>query len=170
MAAVSFPAPSCNGTASSLATTLVSSTQVTAQVPASDIAAARVRQYHGSQPLQRRLQRPHLHGLRQSPAHSASLSLSTVTAGGAAFSLTVNGSGFVFGATVQWNGSSLATTFVSSTQLTAQVPASDIAAVGSANVTVLNPGSAASNALTFTVSAASIAPTGPTGRAECSLL
>ena len=35
--------------------------------------------------------------------------------------LTVNGSGFVSSATVQWNGSPLATTFVSATQLTAQV-------------------------------------------------
>ncbi len=53
---------------------------------------------------------------------------------------------------MQWNGSPLATAFVSATQLTAQVPASAIAAAGSASVTVLNPGSAASGALTFTVS------------------
>jgi uncharacterized protein (TIGR03437 family) len=75
-------------------------------------------------------------------------------AGSPAFTITVNGSGFVSGATVQWNASPLTTGFVNSTQLTAQVPASDIAAAGSASVTVLNPGSAASNALTFSISAA----------------
>src|SRR6185295_629608 len=45
------------------------------------------------------------------------------------------------------------TTFVSSTQLTAAIPASDIATVGTANVTVVNPapGGGTSNALTFTI-------------------
>src|SRR6185295_10089018 len=45
------------------------------------------------------------------------------------------------------------TTFVSSTQLTAAIPASDIANVGTASVTVVNPapGGGTSNALTFTI-------------------
>jgi uncharacterized protein (TIGR03437 family) len=86
-----------------------------------------------------------------------SLSPASVLADGLAFSLSVNGSGFVSGAIVQWNGSTLATTFVSATQLTAQVPGPNTAAAGSAKVTVLNPASAASNALTFTISAPSAA-------------
>jgi hypothetical protein len=56
------------------------------------------------------------------------------------FTLTVNGTGFVFGATVNWNGTALATNFVSQAQLTATVPASDIANPGTATVTVTNPG------------------------------
>jgi uncharacterized protein (TIGR03437 family) len=140
---------------SSLATTLVSSTQVTAQVPASDIAAVGSANITVLNPYSAASNALTFTVSAKAPT-LGSLSLSTATAGGAAFSLSVNGSGFAFGATVQWNGSSLVTTFVSSTQLTAQVPASDIAAVGSANVTVLNPASAASNALTFTVSAASV--------------
>ena len=62
----------------------------------------------------------------------SSISPSSSTAGGAAFTLTVNGSSFVNGATVRWNGADRTTTFVSATQLTAAIPASDIAATGTA--------------------------------------
>lgn len=60
-------------------------------------------------------------------------------AGGVAFTLTVNGTSFFRGATVQWNGSARATWFVSSTQLQATITAPDIATSGTANVTVVNP-------------------------------
>ncbi len=59
------------------------------------------------------------------------------TAGGPAFSLTVNGSGFASGAVVDWNGSPLSTTYVSSTQVTASVPADLITKAGTAAVTVV---------------------------------
>ena len=59
--------------------------------------------------------------------------------GGPDFTLTVNGTGFVSGAVVDWNGSSLTTQFVSSGQLTATVPAADVAAPRTASVTVVNP-------------------------------
>ncbi|MGD0696242.1 MAG: FG-GAP-like repeat-containing protein [Terriglobia bacterium] len=73
--------------------------------------------------------------------------------GGPDFTLTVNGTGFVSGANVKWNGAALATTLVSSSQLTAAVPASDIATAGTASVSVLNggPGGAASNVVFFPV-------------------
>jgi probable HAF family extracellular repeat protein len=80
-----------------------------------------------------------------------SLNPSAATVGGSTFTLTVNGSSFASGATVQWNGSPLTTTFVSATQLTATVPGSLIANTGTASVTVVNPGSTASNALTFNI-------------------
>lgn len=74
------------------------------------------------------------------------------TPGGPEFELTVNGTGFASGATVDWNGAPLTTSFVSNSQLTAVVPASDIAAAGTASVTVMNPGtSVASNAVPFAV-------------------
>src|SRR5215470_4606498 len=69
-----------------------------------------------------------------------SISPASATAGQAAFTLTVNGSNFVSGATVQWNRSARATTFVSSTQVTAAISASDLFAPGFASVSVLNPG------------------------------
>jgi dienelactone hydrolase len=60
--------------------------------------------------------------------------------GGKGFTLTVNGTGFVSGSTVNWNGSALATTFVSGSQVTATVPASNIGKRGTASVTVSSPG------------------------------
>lgn len=60
--------------------------------------------------------------------------------GGPAFTLTVNGTGFVSGATVNWNGTARTTAFVSSSQLTAAIPASDIVTPTTASVTVMNPG------------------------------
>jgi len=75
------------------------------------------------------------------------------THGGKAFTLTVNGSKFVSGAVVEWNGASHAATFVNSGELTVKIPASDIATAGTAQVTVKNPapGGGTSNALTFTI-------------------
>src|SRR5579859_948185 len=71
--------------------------------------------------------------------------------GSAGFTLTVNGCTFVSGATVKWNGTALATTFVSSIQLTAAVPASDVATAGTASVTVSNPGGPASSPMFFEI-------------------
>jgi len=59
--------------------------------------------------------------------------------GGPDFTLIVNGTGFVNGATVNWNGTALVTTFVNQGQLTSTVPAADIATAGTASVTVTNP-------------------------------
>ena len=83
----------------------------------------------------------------------AMLSPTTATAGGAGFTLTLTGTNFVAGTIVEWNGVALATTVVSGTQLTAVVPAIDIAAGGTAALTVLNPapGGGASAAITFTI-------------------
>ena len=63
----------------------------------------------------------------------------TATAGTPAFTLTTNGSNFGNGATVLWNGSTLPTTWVSASQLTASVPAGDLTAVGIMPITVVNP-------------------------------
>ena len=81
-----------------------------------------------------------------------SLLPNSATAGGTAFTLTVNGSGFVSGSVVQWNGTARTTTFVSNTRLTAPIPASDIITAGNAQVTVVNPaGGGSSNSLTFMI-------------------
>jgi uncharacterized protein (TIGR03437 family) len=65
-------------------------------------------------------------------------------------SLQVNGSGFATGAVVEWNGSSLATTFISATQLTASVPSTLYQSPGTATVTVVSGGTM-SNSGTFTI-------------------
>jgi hypothetical protein len=55
------------------------------------------------------------------------------------YTLTVIGEGFVAGSTVYWNGTALATSLVSSSQLTATVPAASLAIPSSATITVLSP-------------------------------
>jgi RHS repeat-associated protein len=85
----------------------------------------------------------------------SSISPTTATPGAAAFALTVNGTNFIPGSVVSWNGANLTTTFVSATQLTAQVPATLIAAAGTAQVLVFNPspGGGTSSLQTFTIQA-----------------
>ncbi len=69
----------------------------------------------------------------------ALLNPSSAIAGGAAFTLTVNGTNFDPAAVVQFNGTSRTTTFISSTQLQAAIAVSDIASPGVATITVANP-------------------------------
>jgi hypothetical protein len=71
--------------------------------------------------------------------------------GCAAFTVTVNGTGFVSGAVVEWNNSPRTTTFHSSAQVSAAILASDVAAAGTASVTVVNPGGKTSNGVFFPV-------------------
>jgi hypothetical protein len=83
------------------------------------------------------------------PAHTA--------AGGSAFSLTVNGAGFVPTSAVFWGGAALVTQYVNATQLTASVPASAIATAGTSSVSVQTgaPGGGSSGALQFELDSAS---------------
>jgi uncharacterized protein (TIGR03437 family) len=87
-----------------------------------------------------------------------SFSPGSATAGAQGFNLTVNGGGFLSGAVVQWNGTSLPSTFISSAQLVASVPSTLIAAAGSATIGVINPGGGLSNVLPFSVAAAGTLP------------
>ena len=64
---------------------------------------------------------------RRSPRTSCR---SSVIAGDPDFTLTVNGSGFVYGSVVRWNGADRPTTLISASQLKAAIPASDIAVGG----------------------------------------
>jgi hypothetical protein len=83
----------------------------------------------------------------------ASLAPATAVAGSGSFALTVNGTGFVNGAEVLFNGAILPTTLVSPTQLTVTVPASAVATAGTYAVRVTNPapGGGTSTNATFTV-------------------
>jgi len=84
---------------------------------------------------------------------TTSISPSSKTYGDAAFTMTINGTNFVSTSVVRFNGSNRPTTFVSSTQLTASIPASDMTVMGSFPITVFNPTpeGGTSNAQTFTV-------------------
>lgn len=72
------------------------------------------------------------------------VSPSSATVGTQGFTLTANGSGFVAGAIILWNGTKLNTTLISSIQLTAPVPASLLATPGTVQIAVQIPGSAQS--------------------------
>ncbi len=82
-----------------------------------------------------------------------SLSPLSTCAGGPALTLTLGGSNFMGASVVRWNGADLATTFGSSTQLTATVTASAIAATGAVQIAVFNPppGGGLSGPLDFAV-------------------
>ncbi|MCR5886727.1 choice-of-anchor D domain-containing protein [Hymenobacter sp. J193] len=82
-----------------------------------------------------------------------SLEPNTKVAGSAAFSLVVNGTGFVSGAIVTFNGVEYTPTINSGTKLTVTIPATAIATVGSYAVTVTTggPGGGKSLPATFTV-------------------
>jgi len=88
------------------------------------------------------------------------ISPTSATAGGSSLTLTASGSNFTSGSVVQWNGSSIATTVVSSTQLQASVASSRIAGAGTATVKVYTSGrfGGTSNGLTFTTNPAPAAP------------
>lgn len=63
----------------------------------------------------------------------------SVTAGDPSFTLTVTGSDFSTNSIIRWNGSDRTTNFVSSTELQANIPSSDITTAGSVAVTVFTP-------------------------------
>jgi predicted outer membrane repeat protein len=69
------------------------------------------------------------------------------------FTFALNGSNFTSQSAVLWNGSPLATTYVSSKLLEATVPASDLSALVTASIVVTNPapGGGASKGLAFQV-------------------
>jgi hypothetical protein len=131
-------------------TTFVSATQLTATILAADIASI-----SGSSVMTPRTAKITVFTPAPGGGISSALSftvtpvnpvprLSTLAPrsgqqGGPAFTLTVTGTNFVPASVVQWNGSSRTTTFVSATQLTASIPASDLVTAGAAHVTVFTP-------------------------------
>lgn len=86
----------------------------------------------------------------------ASMSPVSVVTGCGAMTLTVNGANFLSGSlatVVRWNSTALTTTYVSSTQVTAAVPASLTASAGTVNISVVTTGGITPN-LPFTVNQA----------------
>jgi len=90
------------------------------------------------------------------PFVSQPLIPASVSPGSPGFTLRVSGSEFAPGAQVYWNGSLRPTTFVSSSQLHAIIPASDLATESTAAVTVVNPapGGGTSNVIYFPIGTA----------------
>jgi len=94
------------------------------------------------------------------PAPSlSSISPTSANAGAATLTLTVNGTNFINGTAIKWNTTTLTTTFVSATQLTASVSSTLLASAGTASVTAFTPtpGGGVTSAATFTINAVSTA-------------
>jgi hypothetical protein len=91
----------------------------------------------------------------------SSMSPAFASAGGGQFSLTITGSGFVSNSTAFWGTTALSTQYTSSTVLTAQVPATDLASAGITPITVKSPapGGGTSNILQFEVDSATAGST-----------
>jgi trimeric autotransporter adhesin len=91
-------------------------------------------------------------GVANATGSISTLSPNSATAGATNFYMTVTGTGFVPGAIAKWNGADRTTYVVDSTHLSVAIPRSDVAASGTATVTVLNPGATSpTSALTFTI-------------------
>jgi hypothetical protein len=142
-----------NGVA--LTTTYKSATKLTASVPVADIAAAGTDSVKVVLPTGGAS--ASLAFLVKAKAGATptltSLSPDSTAAGGAAFTITATGTKFVSGATIDWNGTALTTTYVSATKLTATVPATDIATAGTASVTVVLPMGGTSAVVSFKIQA-----------------
>lgn len=132
-----------------LSTTYISSKQLVATVPATELqfpGVATVRALQGT-------------GTNQQATASLSITISNVAptltsmtpqhalVGGAAVTLTVVGTNFNSSSVVNWNTTALVTTLVSSTQLSAVVPSTLIAAAGTEKVTVDNLGTGGGSSL-----------------------
>ena len=87
----------------------------------------------------------------QAPQISARMDPDWVKAGLNGFKLNVRGFGFVQGAKLHWNGTERPTSFGDDSNVTATIPAEDIANPGSAMVSVVNPDGLASNVVVFPV-------------------
>src|SRR2546429_2755210 len=123
-------------------TTFVSTTQLQAQILASDIAATGTAAVTVFNPTPGG-------GTSSSVTFTitatnpvptlTSISPNSTSVGGGTFTLTTTGTNFAITSVVRWNGTNRTTTFVSSTQLQAQILANDIIATGTATVTVFSP-------------------------------
>ena len=141
-----------NGTA--IATTFVSATDLSVVIPAGDLTMA------GMFPITVVNASPgggtsnSLTFTVNNPAPTlTSLSQTSATVGDPDTMITLTGTNFVSTSTAEFNGTAIATTYVSATDLSVTIPAGDLTMAGMFPIDVVNttPGGGASNSLTFTV-------------------
>ena len=139
-----------------LATTFVSDAQLTAAVPASSLTTGGTASVTAVNPAPGG-------GTSNSATFTINSQVPVITnlspgfaiVGGQQFTLTVNGTSFANNSVVRLNDSDRVTSFVSATQLTATIPATDIASQGTANIKVSTPapGGGTSNSVPFFIGA-----------------
>lgn len=148
---------------SDLATTFVNAQQLTATIPANLLSSAGSRNVTVFNPSPgggvSNAVTFTIDAALSAPAPTlTTLSPNSVLAGGAQFTLTVNGQNFASDSVVRVNTANRTTSFVGTTQLTTSIPASDIVAAGVLSITVLNADGQTSNAISLPVNAVN-APT-----------
>ena len=147
-----------NWNGSALTTTYINSTQLTATVSASLVTTAGtaavtvVTPAPGGGTSNAATFTVSAPGNNPVPTLTA-ISPASITAGAAAFTLTANGSNFINTSVIKWNGTSLTTTYLTGSLLTATVSATLVTTAGTANVTVFNPapGGGTSGPIIFTI-------------------
>ncbi len=148
------PTSVVNWAGSARTTTYVSATELTAVINAANVAKAGTYRVTVTNPVPGGGTSAGLNFTVDNPVPTLiSISPSSATHGGKAFTLTATGTNYVSTSSIEWNGTKLTTKFVSSTSLTATVSAADIATKGTASVTVFNPtpGGGTTAPLTFTI-------------------
>jgi IPT/TIG domain. len=135
------------------ATTFVSASQVTAVVPAAQLATAASLSLTASNGIA--VSTPISFTINNPAPVVSSLSVAGLTVGSVPATITVTGTGFVASSTVQVNGSARTTTFVNGTQLSFAPTVADLAGPGTLAVTVSNaaPGGGTAAAVNLTVTA-----------------
>jgi hypothetical protein len=137
-------------------TTYINSTQLTTTITASDISWLQTTPVTviNSNPYQVSNAQYFTVTVPANPVPTTtSISPTFKTAGDPSFTITVNGTNFISGSTVYFNTVPKVTTYINSTQLTAEILASDLTADGAIEVTVVTdaPGGGTSNAQIFTI-------------------
>jgi trimeric autotransporter adhesin len=138
-------------------TTYTSSTQLQAQITAADIANAGLAQLSVTNPSPgggNSGSAEFTINPTSNPAPTAlGLNPNSANSGTSDFVMNVNGSNFVPSSVIEWNGTPIPTTFLSDSEVIAQVPASDLASSGVASIVVVNPapGGGATTPLPFAI-------------------
>jgi sugar lactone lactonase YvrE len=149
-----IPASSVSFGSTVLATTFVSGTQLQANLPATAVATAGIFLVTVTNPAPGGGSSAAVSFTVNNPVPNAAFLFPTsVSVGVEATTVAISGTDFSPGATVQLNGSPLATTFNNSMQISASIPASLLTMPGQFTITVVNPspGGGISAGLVFTV-------------------
>ncbi len=124
----------------SIATTYVSSTQLTAVIPAANLTTAGTFSVTVRNTTTNAVSNSITFTVTAAGPAISAVSPSSVLAGSAGFTLRVSGSGYVSGSVVNWDGTPLTTSYLNTSQLSVDVPASVIASSKTVSVTVTTPG------------------------------
>lgn len=141
-------------------TTYVSGSQLTASISAADVATAGVATITVTNPVGLTSGSLPFNINNAVPA-LASINPSSKVTLSPGFTLSVTGSNFISTSVVKWNGSSLSTTYVDASHLTATVPAGNLTTAGTFPITVFTPapGGGTSSGLNFNVSKTTVSGT-----------